>query len=84
MTKLEEVARAMERARTDWIHLAGIWNADIVPMDLLARVAVEALRVPVQAQYDALTAKDMMWRELNSTDVYSTMISAILNEKPHG
>ncbi len=74
MTKLEEVAEAINRASGD----------DLGPFQALqvARAAVEAMREPTQAQYDALSASDTLWRNLTSTKVWMAYIDAILNEKP--
>lgn len=40
-------------------------------------------REPTEAQYDALSATDKMWRHLNSTEVYRAMINAY-SPKPSG
>lgn len=67
LTKLEKVARAIS-ACTDPLSAA--------------RAALEALRQPNLAQYEALSATGKMWRDLDSITVWQTYIDAILNEKP--
>ena len=46
--------------------------------EVLARTAIEAMREPTEAMYDAVSATDKMWRELNSTQVYQAMIDGAL------
>lgn len=85
MTKLEEVARAMAALydeRLIEIPSPGYWDRHSEDWADLARAAVEALREPNEAQYEALSATDLAWRDLNSTKVWQTYIDAILNEKP--
>jgi hypothetical protein len=43
-----------------------------------ARAALEALREPTEEQLDALLWLNKMWREMNSREVYRTMIDAAL------
>ena len=45
-----------------------------------ARAAILAMREPNEAQYDALCATNLMWRELNSLKVWQTYIDAALGE----
>lgn len=47
---------------------------------ILARAAIEAMREPTMAQYEALSATGLMWRELNSTKVWQTYIDAALTK----
>jgi hypothetical protein len=79
MTKLEEVARAI---LVKWSEPS---TADCETIEqiasLLARAAVEALREPSEAQYDALCASDKPWRMLTSRMVWTIYIDAILNER---
>ncbi len=86
MTKLEEIALAIHRARyPDAPVMDGIEGLDTtVALRALveACAAVQAMREPTEAQYDALAATDTMWRDLTSTMVWQTYIDAILNEKP--
>ncbi len=83
MTKLEDVAKAIyDRTwESSWDGLAPNGVERALSLEI-ARVAVEAMREPTVAQYDALAATDLMWKQLNSTKVWQTYIDAILNEKP--
>lgn len=42
------------------------------------RAAIEAMREPTEAQYEALSATDKLWRELDSRTVWQTYIDAAL------
>jgi hypothetical protein len=44
----------------------------------MARVALMTLRDPNAAMYDALSAKDKMWRDTNSTEVWQAFIDGAL------
>lgn len=46
----------------------------------IARVAIEAMREPTRAQYDALCATHKLWRELDSKTVWQTYIDAALRD----
>ncbi len=45
-----------------------------------ARLVLGLLRFPTQAMYDGLTAKDKMWRDTNSTEVWQAFIDGALKE----
>ncbi len=51
------------------------------PMDM-ARAAIEAMREPTDEQYNALSATNKLWSELNSETVWKTYIDAALKEHP--
>lgn len=43
-----------------------------------ARAVIQAMKEPTQAQFDALSATDKLWRELDSRAVYEAMIDGAL------
>lgn len=43
-----------------------------------ARAAIKSMREPTQEMYDALSAKDKLWREINSTEVWQAFIDGAL------
>lgn len=45
-----------------------------------ARAVIEAIREPTQGQYDALSATNKLWRDLDSTTVWQTYIDAALKD----
>lgn len=45
-----------------------------------ARAAIEAMREPTEAMYEAVSATGKMWRETNSTEVYRAMIDGALRD----
>jgi hypothetical protein len=49
----------------------------------IARAAMEAMREPTEAQYEALSATNKTWRELTSRLVWQTYIDAALSAQ-HG
>ena len=91
MPKIEQVARALAKkrcARDQAKAVQGgcdIMLAPDVYMPLAredARAAVEAMRDLSPEMYEGLSATGKMWREMNSREVWNTMIDAILAEKP--
>jgi hypothetical protein len=44
----------------------------------VARAAIEAMREPTEEMYDALSARDKMWRDTNSTEVWQALIDGAL------
>lgn len=72
MTKLEEVARAIE-AKSGYVISQHHAKA-------LARTVLEVVREPNEAQYNALCATNKLWRDLSSFDVWRVFVDAILNE----
>lgn len=45
-----------------------------------AAAAIEAMREPTEAQYEALSATNLLWRQLDSRRVWQTYIDAALAE----
>lgn len=81
---VERVARAVaDEVRRQRIA-PEIWSAvfgeEIPPTDMgaVARAAIAAMREPTQAQYEALSATNKMWRELDSRTVWQIYIDAAL------
>jgi hypothetical protein len=69
---IDRVARAIE-AKSSYVISEHHSKA-------LARAAIEAMRVPTDAQYEALCATGKVWRELNSQTVWETYIDAAAKE----
>lgn len=44
-----------------------------------AKAAICAMREPTEAQYNALSATNKLWRELTSYDVWTTYIDTVVN-----
>lgn len=63
--------------RVECVELSGHEPYD---MKGVVRALLEALRTPVESQYDTLSATGMMWREMTSEFVWTTYIDALLDE----
>lgn len=74
---LERVARAICSTYGDSEDACGkpAWTLWVEE----ARAAIESMREPSEAQYEALSATGMMWREMNSRFVWQTYIDATLS-----
>lgn len=71
---VERVAKAIAATDLD----CSSWGNDILAE--LARAAIAAMREPNEAQYNALCATDKLWRDLNSYEVWTTYIDAVLKD----
>lgn len=88
MSELEQVAEAMRKAEAEWLGshtwLSGGGGKTKAPMSVLARSAIEALRMPTPNMID--TIGTLAWDagvDLTDNDVrrvFTAMIDAILSE----
>ncbi len=84
-TMVERVAIAMFDKGEKWTTMGGQhWDtAPEVQKQVLraqARAAIEALREPTEAMLATLSAKDKLWRDTNSTEVWQAFIDGALKE----
>lgn len=61
---------------------SGVLGMDSGEVDCrkLARAAIEAMRMPTGAMYEAVSNCGLMWRDNNSTQIWQLMIGGALGE----
>jgi hypothetical protein len=84
VTKLEQITKAMEAAKAEWCAAAGSFNADIIPMDVLAVAAVKALPTLPDSFWEdgAALDPDVIGYDRDAETYWEAIIDAILKEKP--
>lgn len=79
---MSEMVERVAKAIFGNSHAIGFWDkVDDHFRDFYkesARRAIKAMREPTTAQYDALSATNKLWKELNSEEVWKTYIDAAL------
>lgn len=73
VTMLERVTDALDAAlKQAWLDVTAI------DPEQLARVAMQMMHEPTEEMYEALNGTDKLWRELDSTTVWKTMLAGAL------